>query len=107
MGASEVAEEIFLCVSPFLVTQKNDLLFSQGGETTDESPVLAVDPISPQFKDICGSQAEIVEKVRALGVTDNLDALPGGQVAVNLPARFLEFFLQGGDIRFSSKLLFA
>ena len=49
--------------------------------------------------------AEVVKKVGALGMADDLDALPRGKVSINLLACGGPLLLQGGDFGLSSQLL--
>ena len=69
-----------------MVAKKNDAVWTEGGESADESAIIAIGAVSAEFDDVGRGEAEIVEKVGALGVANDLDALPRGEVAVDLAA---------------------
>ena len=67
-----------------MVAKKNDAVWTEGGESADERAIIAVGAVSAEFDDVGRGEAEVVEEVGALGVANDLDALPGGEVAVDL-----------------------
>ncbi len=107
VGTAEIAAKVFFGIAPFLVSKKDDPLLVEGGQTTDQGPVFAKGAVSPELEDIGCPLLEVVEEVGALGVTDDLDPLPGGEVSVHLATRLGPFFLEGGDFRFCAEFLFA
>jgi len=107
VGAAEVAHEVLFGVATFLMAEKNDPLLIESGETADEGAVFPKGAITAQLKKFGGSLAEVIEQVGALGVTNNLDALPRGKVPVNLFSGDRPLFLQGADFQLGAQLLFA
>ena len=89
------------------MTEKNDPLLIESGETANEGAVLPKGAISAELKKFGGPLAQVVEQVGALGVTNNLDALPRSEVSINLFAGSQQFFLQGTDFQLGAQLLLA
>ena len=89
-----------------MVAKKNDAVWTEGGESADESAIIAVGAVSAEFDDVGRGEAEVVEEVGALGVANDLDTLPGGEVAVDLAASSGKFLGQSGDFRFHADFLF-
>ena len=107
MGAAEIAAEIFFRVAAFLVSKKNDSLLVEGGQTSDQSPIFAKGPVSAELEHVRCAVFEVVEEVGALGMADDLDSLPRGEVSINLAPGICPFFLEGGDFRLCAEFLFA
>ena len=82
------------------MAKKDHPLFAERRKTSDERAVIPVGAVAAEFDDIGGAEAQVVEEVGALGVADNLDALPRGEVAVDLTAGGGEFLGQSGDFAF-------
>jgi hypothetical protein len=53
--------------------------------------VIAENPVAMQFHPTGKATADIIEREGPQDVSGELDALPGGEVIVNLPARFADF----------------
>lgn len=88
------------------MAKKNDAVWTEGGESADEGAIVAVGSVSSEFDDVGRGEAEVVEEVGALGVANDLDALPGGKVAVDLAAGGGKFLGQGGDFCSHADFLF-
>ena len=88
------------------MAKKNDAVWTEGGESADEGAIIAVGAVSAEFDDVGRGEAEVVEEVGALGVANDLDALPGGEVAVDLAASSGKFLGQGGDFCSHADFLF-
>ena len=107
VSAAEIAAKIFFCVAAFLVTKKDDALLVEGGQTSDQGPIFAKGAVSAELEDVSGPVFEVVEEVGALGMADDLDSLPRGEISINLAPGICPFFLEGGDFRFGTEFLFA
>ncbi len=59
-----------------------------------------------QFDPFGEAAPDVIERERALHVTSNLHALPGGQVVVNLPAGLADLLLHGLDLGLEVDLVF-
>ena len=79
---------------PFLRADDDDAVFAELGETADHGAVLGKEAVAVQFAEVGEGGVEIIQRVGALGMAGELNALPGGEVGVNLPAGFLEFSLR-------------
>ena len=69
--------------------------------------VVAEGAVPAKLHHFGGAEAKVIKEVGALGMADNLDPLPGAELAVNLPPGFLKFFHQGGNFFPRLDLLFA
>ena len=105
VSAAEIAHQIFFGIAAFLVAEKDHALVVEGGKSAHEGSVFPESAIAPQFEELGGSLAEVVEEVGALGVANDLDALPRGKVSIDLLACGGPLLLQGGDFGLSTQLL--
>ena len=67
--------------------------------------IVAEDTIAMQFHPIGEAAADVIERKRPENVARQLNALPGGQVVVNLPARFPELVFHRFDLGIEIELV--
>src|SRR3989338_735449 len=63
-------------------------------EPAHDRAVVAEEPVAVQLDHVREEQGEVVERVGPLGVAGELDALPGGEAAVNATFEHFELHLQ-------------
>jgi hypothetical protein len=66
-------------VAPLLVPQEHDRATVEAGRAADQGRVVGEQPISVQLQVLLEDGADVVKRVRPLGVTGDLDPLPGRQ----------------------------
>src|SRR5439155_7573787 len=69
------------------------------GEAPHDGRVVSKLPISMDFHQVSEEHLEVLQCVRALGVTGYLGLLPGGEAGVNLASEVLEFLPETLDLR--------
>ena len=102
MSRAKIAKDVFLGVAALLRADDNDAVFAQAGKTPNHRAIFGKEPIAVQFGEIGERRIEIIEGVRAFGMPGELDALPRGEVGVNLPPGFLEFDFDLPDFIFQT-----
>ena len=81
-----------------LVADDHDAFVADAGEAADEGAVIAEAAVAAHFHEVTGEELEVVEGVGAGGMADDLDALPGGEVGVELVALLLELGFERLDL---------
>ncbi len=89
---TEIAQDIFLCLAPFLRPDDHHLVVIQPRESADHGPIIGKKPVAVQFGEVAERHLQIVQRVGAFGMPGQLHPLPGGQIGKNLAPRFLDLF---------------
>src|SRR5215468_8563223 len=93
MGATEIAQHIFLGVATLLVRDDDAALRAKRGQATRHGSIISKAAVSTQLNPIRKAPLDIVHGERPLRMARNLHALPRSEIAVNFPPRFTKFFL--------------
>jgi hypothetical protein len=93
MRAAEIAHHIFFCVATFLVGDDDAALCAKCGQTARHCSIVGKAAISMQLNPICKAPFDVVHRERPLRMSRDLHALPGSEIAINLPPRFAKFLL--------------
>ena len=99
MGAAKIAQDVFLGVAPFLMSDNNAPLRAKRGQTTRHRSVIRKPTIAVQLAPICKTPFDVIQSERPLHMARNLDTLPSRQVPINLATRFAKLCLQFFDGR--------
>src|SRR6266542_3695825 len=94
MRATKIAQDVLLCVAPFLMSDNNATFGAECGHTTRHRSIIRKATITMQLDPICKTPFNVIQSERPLHMARNLHALPGRQVAINLAARFAKGRLQ-------------
>jgi hypothetical protein len=97
MGEAEVVADVFLGVVAFLVADDHDAFVADAGKSAEEGAVVAEAAVAAHFHVVAGEELEVIEGVGAGGMAHDLDALPGGEVGVELFAFDGELGFEGLD----------
>src|SRR6185436_17232231 len=90
VGRTKIALNVLFRVAALLGSDNHHALFADFGEPTYHRFVLRKEAIAVQLMKIGKRGAKVIEGERATRVPGKLDALPGGEIAVDLPASFFE-----------------
>ena len=93
-GHAEIARGALFGVTPFLLTQHHAGIAVETRQATDDAQVIRKMPVAVHFDKVGEDVADVVQRVRALGVAGDLGDLPGRQIAVNVFGQLLALFGQ-------------
>ncbi|OQA28797.1 MAG: hypothetical protein BWY59_00669 [Verrucomicrobia bacterium ADurb.Bin345] len=91
--ASEIAFEVAFRVSALLGADEHDRLAAHAGEAADDRAVVGKAAVAVQFHEVRRDGADVIERIGAERMPRHLHALPGGQVLVDIPSRFIDLLL--------------
>ena len=98
-GHSEIPSDLLLDVPSFLMPHHRHGHSLIRGEAPHDGRVVSKLPISMDFHQVSEEHLDVIQCVRALGVTGYLGLLPGGEAGVNLASEVLEFLPETLDLR--------
>ena len=98
MRAAEIAVQIFLHVTALLLADDHAANAADGGEPAGHRGIVAEEAVAFEFHKVGAGHANIIEEKRAGDVARNLNALPGIEVAVDVPAGRLDLSLHALDL---------
>jgi hypothetical protein len=99
MGAAKVAHHILFRVATLLMSHHHHRCVIESSKAADKSEVVGEQPIAMQFHKVRKHQPDIIERVRTGGVPGNLNALPGGQSAVEVGLHRRQLLFQLANFR--------
>src|SRR5438094_9630162 len=94
MRATKIAQDVLLCVAPFLMSDNNATFGAECGHTTRHRSIIGKATITMQLDPIFKTPLDVILSERPLHMPRDLDTLPGRQAAINLMARFAMACLQ-------------
>src|SRR3954447_4532623 len=97
MGGAEIAFDVFFCVSALLRADYHHALLTDFSKATDHGFVFGKKAVAMQLMKVGKRGPQVIESERTAWVPGQLDALPRGQITVDLAACFLELFFHPGD----------
>src|SRR5256885_17006186 len=90
MSAAEVPFHVFFRVAPFLVGDHDAAMRPEFGEPARHRFVVAENAVAVELDPVRETACDVIERERPLNVASELDALPGREGSVNLPASFAD-----------------
>src|SRR5205085_12270812 len=94
MGAAKIAQDVFLGVAPFLMSDNNAPLRAKRGQTTRHRSVIREPTIAVQLAPICKTPFDVIQSERPLHMERNLDTMSSRQVLINLANRTAQLCFQ-------------
>src|SRR5229473_4129038 len=98
VGHPEVAVQILLGVAALLVPDHHDAHAVEPRPAAHQGGIVAEQPVAVQLDEVREHSAQVVERVRSLGVAGHLDALHRRQVLVDLGAQLGEPLLERSEL---------
>ena len=94
---AEVPEDLLFGVPPLLMPDNGDVASSIVAEAADDGVIVGEPAIAVQFVEAGEQPLHIVERVGAVGMPGDENALPGREVGVDLDSNLVGAFLKGFD----------
>src|SRR5207244_7762962 len=77
MRATKIAQDVLLCVAPFLMSDNNATFGAECGHTTRHRSIIGKATITMQLDPICKTPLDVIQSERPLHMPRDLDTLPG------------------------------
>ncbi len=91
---TEVALNFILRVAPFLLRDDHDRFAVEIGRAANQSAVVAHLAVTVQLLKVFKNRVDVIERVRALRMTSDLNFLPGSEVAIDISLRGFDLALK-------------
>src|SRR5205823_8559432 len=95
MGATEIAHNIFFCVSALLMGDDDTTLRAKSGQAARHGSIVGKAAISVQLNPIRKAPFDVVHVEGPLRVPRDLHPLLRSEIAINFPSCFTKFSLKG------------
>jgi hypothetical protein len=91
--------EVCLRVATFLVADNNNRSTADASQSANDRRIISESPVAMQFDKIVEGLCDVVERVRTIRMTGNLDTLPARQISIDVGTKLLNLTLQDFDLR--------
>ena len=91
ISTTKIALHVFLGVASLLLRDDDTAMRTKPGQAARHRLIVAKDSIAMQLHPLGETAPDVIERKWALHMPGDLDALPRGQVVVNLPSGFANF----------------
>ena len=106
MRHAEIALDVFLGGTAFLLANKHHLPAAHGRETANHRLVVLEAPVAVQLLEILAGKGNVIQRVGALGMPGDLDDLIRRQLGIDFGAERVSLFDQAFDLGGSVNLDF-
>src|ERR1019366_2740020 len=91
MSAAVHALILLLGGAPFLLANQHDAMIADACEAGADGPVVADGAVAVKFDEFVENHADVIERLRAGGMTRNENRVPGAEVMINLARQADDF----------------